>query len=147
MINIHFIELFIIFLSKLNYNFVESKFYTLSNNSKVFILLLSVLCFVFYSYTVNLKKGFEDQWNDNLITQKAINYQKKDNYDLKVNGQLCHLNGNQDAVKEFCKINIDSCTRDSMSRSIITELSVIFKIFLLRRCCILINLVNEVLEV
>ena len=82
------------FFSKLNYNFVESKFYTLSNNSKVFILLLSVFSFVFYFYTVNLTKGFEERWNDKLITQKAINYQKKDNYDLKVNGEFWRINSN-----------------------------------------------------
>ena len=148
------IIIFIIFLSKLNYNFVESKFYTLSNNSKVFILLLSVFSFVFYFYTVNLTKGFEDRWNNNLITQKAINYQKKDNYDLKVNGELCHINSNQAAVKEFCKINIDKSGTpivvlgDSMSRTIITALSARLKenpiTFITGDSCIfLINLVNE----
>ena len=52
----------------------------------------------------------------------------KDNYDLKVNGQLCHLNGNQDAVKEFCKINIDkSLLNDLLSNSKLCSLYVMLE--------------------
>ena len=148
------IFVFILFLSKLNYIFVESKFYTLSNNFKAVTLIFSVFCFVFYFYTVNLYKGFENQWSDNLITQKAINFQKKNNYDLKVNGELCHLNSSKDTIKEFCKINKNKTGTpivvlgDSMSRTIITAMSTKVQenpiTFITGDSCIfLINLINE----
>lgn len=119
----------IVFFSMLNYRYVERKYLESFNKFKAWILLFVIFTITIFSMATTAFDGYQGRWTNNSLNQKALEVQKKNNFDLIINGQRCHILNPEEVVEKFCAININSfktpiiLVGDSMSRTIITSLS------------------------
>lgn len=124
-----FVTLIIIFLSMLNYRIIEKKYLKNFNKRKSLSLPAVATIITIFSFVTLQTEGYQGRWSDNLQNQKAIEFQKKNNYDLIINGKTCHILDPEEIIENLCVINNNSLGTpilvlgDSMSRTVITPLS------------------------